>query len=362
MIRMTNLFTFLCACAALQSPADPPAVKAAPEWIEIDRVVAIVNQDIITYRQLMRDLKREKDGRQSIPANEMQAVQTRILTGRVKALLSKQAGQDMGADEQLVERNVQDTFERIVANNNGIVGLSKVMQTQDMSTQDLKKVLREELYANVFEESVTGEGSGLAARPNRDRYVRPGALRFHYQRALRDADSLQRIGGSTESVTLQTLTLDSDKNGGKDATLALAGELVQAIRTDADMNDLVRRHSANKENDGVGTPLEIARLRVLAPGLGKFIDDRPNDPALWPKYVSDPIVLNDTGTRVVVRLARIRAITPGVTPELESSKTQSLLAKAARDSLDDYRLERAFMRLHAAAYIWPPEYAAPQKR
>ncbi len=358
---MPSPCAILLACAALQSPAPPP-VKAAPEWEVIDQVVAIVNQDVITYRQLMRDLSREKDKRNLGNASEMQAAQTRILTQRVKQLLAKQAGQDMGADEKLVERNVQDSFDRIVLNNNGVVGMSKIMQGQDMNTQDVKKALREDLYTKVWEESITGEGAGLAARPNRDRYQRPGELKFRYERALRDPDGLRRIGGSTDAVTMQTLSLDSDKHGGRDATMALARDLKKAIAADADMNELVGRYSAAKENNGIGAPAEITRLRQIAPALAQFVDARPADPALWPKYVSEPIIVSDTGTRVVVLLARIREWTPAVTPRLDSSQTQERLTKLSRDSLDDYRLERAFVRLHQAAYVWPPEYAAAPQR
>ena len=48
-------------------------------------------------------------------------------------------------------------------------------------------------------------------------------------------------------------------------------------------------------------------------------------------------------------------------PDAAAQKYTGPNAKSARESLDEYRLERAFVRLHAAAYIWPPEYAAPQK-
>lgn len=358
---MMNLCTLLLACAALQSPTGAPAAKAKPEWFEFDRVVAIVNQDIITHRQLMRDMARENDRRPINNKSELQAAQTKILTRRVKTLLSKQAGQDMGADEKLVERNVQDSFDRIVAGNNGVVGMSKVMKTQDMNTQDVKEVLREELYTRIFEDAVTGEGSGLAARPNRDRYVRPGEMKFRYESALRRPELLQFIGGSQETVTLQMISLDSDKRGGRDATLALGHELAEQLRADADMGELVRKYSAATENDGVNPPAEISRLRTLAPGLAKFVDDRPSDATLWPKYISEPIVVADTGTRMGVLVARIKEITPGETPVLTSTRSQEQIAKYARDSLDDYRLERAFVKLHAAAYIWPPEYAAPQK-
>jgi hypothetical protein len=358
---MMNVCTLLLACTALQTPSVAPAENAKPDWFEFDRVVAIVNQDIITYRQLMRDLAREKERHTISNKSELQATQTRILTRRVKSLLSKQAGQDMGADEKLVERNVQDSFERIIANNNGVVGMSKVMKTQDMNTQDVKEVLREELYTRIFEDSVTGEGSGLAARPNRDRYVRPGEMKFRYQSALRRPELLQYIGGSQETVSLQTISLDSDKRGGRDATLALGHELAEQLRGEADMGELVRKYSAATENDGVNPPAELTRLRSLAPGLAKFVDDRPGDATLWPKYISEPIVVSDTGTRMMVLVARIKEITPGETPVLESTHSQEQIAKYARESLDDYRLERAFVKLHAAAYIWPPEYAAPQK-
>jgi hypothetical protein len=357
-----NPFTLLALCAALQSPANAPAVEASPQWKDFDRVVAIVNQDIITYRQLMRDLTREDGVRRIRSQTEMQAAQTKILTRRVKALLSKQAGQDMGADKKLVERNVQDSFDRIVQGHNGVVGMSQVMLAQDMNTQDVKNLLREELYTRIFEDAVTGEGTGLSARANRDRYVRPGELRFRYEATLRKPDLLPAIGGSQETVTMQTISLDSDKRGGRDATMALARDLAEQIRNGGDMAELVRRYSTSTENDGVGAPAEIARLRKLAPGVARFVDDRPADATIWPTYVSEPIVVADSGTRIAALVVRIKEVTPGQTPDLVSSKTQEQIAKFEQQSLDEYRLERAFVRLHQAAYVWPPEYAAQPKR
>ncbi|MDZ4774803.1 MAG: hypothetical protein SGI72_16890 [Planctomycetota bacterium] len=359
---MTSLTMILFACAALQTPSNPPDAKAVQDWSPLDQVVAIVNQDIITYRKLARDLVREKEQFQLNNPSEMQTAQSRILTRRVKALLAKQAGQDMGADEKLVERNVQDSFERIVANKNGVVGMAKVMQAQDVSTQDVKDELREELYSRVWKDSITGEGVGLAARSNRDRYVRPGEIKFRYERALRDPQALRQMGGTTETVTLQTLTLDSDKNGGRDATVALAVEIQKSLATDADMNELVRRYSVVKENDGIAEPAEIARLRPLSASLAKFIDGRPADPKLWPRYISEPIVIQDTGARLIIRIARIREMAAGSTPSIATSAVQEFITTQAQDSLDNYRLESAYSNLYRAAYVWPPEQSAQPKR
>ncbi|MBL8857352.1 MAG: hypothetical protein JNL28_02450 [Planctomycetes bacterium] len=350
----------ISACILQGAPPDSPAVRG--QWNDIDRVVAIVNQDIITWRQLMRDFKREFDSGQLTNESEIHAAQTKILTGHVKNLLRTQAGQDLGADPKAVERTVQDWFDRTVQSSNGVVGMSNVLQSQDMTTQDVKRGMRERIYGNAWSDSITGEGPGVATRPSRDRYVRPGQIRFRYEEALRRPEALRSIGGSNEMFTLQVLMLDSDKHGGKEKTLALAKELKLAIESGTDMSELVRRYGMPGANDGVGEPADLARIQLLFPAAAEFVRQRPKDDALLDKYVSEPLVIMETGGRVLYQLARIRLRVDGLTPKLSSPDVQRTLALRTRDDLDAFRLDRAYARLHRAAYVWPPEYSAQPER
>ena len=352
------LSAVLSTLAALQTPGEAPSAPT-PKWIEIDRVVAIVNQDVVTLRQLQRELRAWQARNQASDESQRQRAQSEILTARVKQLLGKQAGQDMGADEKLVERNVKDRFEMLVSNFNGTVGMSKVLQNQDLTADEWKKGLREQLYGSLWQDTVTGESPGLSERSARDRYVRPGQLRFRYVRALREPQTLNDLGGALETVTLQKLTLDVKANGGQDATMALARQCKQSIEDgSADMSELVRKYGKDKLNDGVDLPLPVSGLREILPAMARFVDARPADTSRWPTYVSQPFVF---GQYEAVQIVRIQEFTPARLPDLGDSVTQRAVTRLVRDDLDDYRLEHAFARLYDAAYVWPPEYASKNK-
>lgn len=362
---MMPIPTLACAFLALtstQTPATNPAPPAS-DWKEVDRVVAIVNQDIVTLFQLLRDLNRELKLRPVKDKSELQNLQTEILTARVKLLLSKQAGQDLGADPKLVDRNVQDRFDAYVAGQNGAAGLSKLLQFRDVTTQDLKQSIRETLYSSLWEDLVTGEGSGLSERPIRDLYVRPGQMQFRFDRALREPVTLGQLGGSVDSVTFQTLVLAADANGGLEATLRLAREYKQAIEAgSADMNELVRKHGHVKQADGVGAALELSGLRAQLPAAASFVDARPADVTRWPRYVSEPIVTGKPGSSQFVQIFRIQSFTPGHVPDFGSAQTQAAIVRIVRRDLDEYRLEHAYTKLFDAAYVWPEEYAPRNRR
>lgn len=343
------------ALAASQGPAAVPLRSTEPQWREFDRVMVIVNQDIITMRQLLRSLELEKASRPTMNESENQNAQTKILTESVKTRLSVQAGQDLGADEKVVERNVQDRIDRLIENYNGVVGFSKVLEARDATIEDLKLSMREELYSTVWEDSITGQGAGVSSRPTRDRYVRPGALAFEFNNALRDPAALQVMGGTTDMFTLQTLTLDPASNGGDEKTLALALDLRRRILAGEDMADLVRRYSVRKDKNGVGDPVDLRRIQNVAPPVASFVARSTVGD------VSDPVILQ-TKTGTLVQLVRLVEHTLGITPQLSSPEVQRTVTNELRRDLDNYRLERAYEHLHQAAYVWPEQFSARRPR
>ena len=108
---------------ASKTEASKTAAPKNDDWQEMDCVMMIVNEEIITRRTMGRDyflLKRERP-----PANDDEALrlQNDILTDNVKEKLRIQAGQDMGLDEAQVDRQVRDYLERETEVFSGVVGL-----------------------------------------------------------------------------------------------------------------------------------------------------------------------------------------------------------------------------------------------
>lgn len=343
----------LLALAIQQSPAPPATVET--KWRDLDRVVAIVNQDIITLRELSREIAAKRREREIKNDSELQALQDETLTTSVNTRLSIQAGQDLGADEKIVDHEVQEQVDRLIEKSNGVVGLSKFLAEKDMSVPELKRYYRERLYSNVWEESITGEGTGVSTRKTHDRFVRPGALLFEYRIALSDPVALKAMGGSKDTYTLQSLVLDPAANGGEEKTLALAQDLSRRIREGEDMAELVRHYSITKTNDGVADPAELVQLQRIQPALAKFASEsKAGD-------VSAPLPFQ-TKSGPLVRIVRLVEHTPGVTPDLASATVQSVVERIVVGDMDHYRLDRAYDQLYKAAYIWPDQFAARKPR
>jgi len=331
--------------AALQQEAARSAEKT---WIPYDRVMMVVNQDIITERQLWRDLARTNRDHPLKDDSEKRAAQEQILTERVKARLSVQAGQDLGLDEKLVDRNVQDRMQRIIASKNGVASMSKFLEEKDMTLQEMRTVLREEIYSSVWQDSVTGDGGGGGGRPKNDRFVRPGLLGFHYNNVVLKPEAYAALGGKPESFVLQTLLLDGDRYGGTDAAMKLALELKKRIEGGEDMGALVEQYSVSIEKKGVSEPADLGSLTRFDARVGDFAAKaKAGD-------VSDVLPLQRTN-KTYLRLVRLLDHTPAVKPDMTSAEVQAKITMSARKDLEDYRLGRALQVLLKASYVWPKE-------
>src|SRR6188768_119546 len=186
----------LCALpiAAVQSGAPQPAAAPAREgWRELDRVVVIVNEDIVTSHVLFRDYEQLRRARSVSNENDAARMRNEIMVEQVKDKLSVQAGRNMGLETSLVEAQVDDHLKRTVERFDGVVGLSEFLQSKDLSSTDARDQMRDRLYSDVWEQYVTGESAVPGGRISVDKYVRPGQMRFMYEVSLERPETLARI-------------------------------------------------------------------------------------------------------------------------------------------------------------------------
>lgn len=337
------------------APSIPAAIaRPTNDWQELDRVVMIVNQDILPMGRMMRDLERYLANRPRPSKSEMQRLQTEIQTLHVRNSLAAQAGQDLGADEKLVDRIVGDHMERQIADHNGVAGMAAFLESQRMTTEDMRRNLREQLYGEAWEETVTGRGTGVGARASKDRWIRPGLRKFHYENAVRHEEALAALGGRPETWKLQILALPCANFGGPDKTTELARDLKRQIEEGADMSELVQRYRPSDKERG------------LVEGSARAI--RANDKAIAAfaataaeAAVSEPLPLQ-TDQGDFVRLVRLVARDAAVRPEFASPTCQEALVENAQKDLDGYRLERAYVGLFRSAYVWPEELKQSARR
>jgi peptidyl-prolyl cis-trans isomerase SurA len=352
-------FALFCLCALTQDPAPVqapdvvgPRVDAAPArpWRQVDRVVMVVNNDIITESELMRRMVTLMKGRRLTPEEQRQA-EMQILGDKVRERLRVQAGSNLGVDEKLLDARVRENIERLRERQNGVVGLAQFLESKDVSGPELKKRLRDELYDQIYREGVTGEGPGPLGRVTTDRYVRPGQLRFMFDQAR--PDDLKALGGSPSTVRFHQMVLDVGTAGGKEAAREVARAVIARLEAGEEWTDVARSTSSARETEDP-PEVEEARLRELYPEIAEFVT------SATPGQISTPIE-GGTESKPVLRIVRFEGRTEGRTVEFSDFAVQEQLRKSSTEMLEQYRLETSYKELLRSSYVWPPEVVGRSK-
>jgi len=95
------------APAPTPGPAPAPAAEDDDEWHDLDKVIQVVNEDILTSRALARQMFIENRRKPFKDEAEAAEKQRQLHIDRVKDALQVQAGQDMGLDPKDVDHRVK---------------------------------------------------------------------------------------------------------------------------------------------------------------------------------------------------------------------------------------------------------------
>jgi hypothetical protein len=319
-------------------------------WKDLDLVLQIVNEQILTTREFLRDYARLTRKRPVSSKAEAREAESQIRSERVKDALRVQAGQDLGIDPAQLDRQVRDIMRRTQERLKGSTGMAAYLKDRDRTLFEEQELTRDSIHALFWDNYVTGEGSiGANTRPSRDLYVRPGYLKYTYRQCTLHPELLSVIGGSAPTVVLQQLFLEPGAPG-SEADSTLAEDLRRRILDGEDMGDLVDLYDArsNKQNRGVTEPYAEARLMEGDPAVGAFVRDaKPGD-------VSEVLPFQSKD-KSYLRLVRLVERTTAVVPVLESAEVQGKLSERIREDLSEWRRSEAFRDLVRASYVWPAE-------
>lgn len=341
--------SMILACAIAVSQQASPAPDEGG-WRPYDRVVVCINEDVITYRELARGLEQLGRNRPLNTEAERRRAEAEILDRSIRERLAAQAGEDLGFDPQVVEARVQENLGRLIERHNGIAGMAKFLESQDLTSREARDVVRDKLYSDLWEATLTGEGAGPGARPEQDPFLRPGLLDFHFRNAISDSRVLEQLGGSPQRVVLQTLFLAADDARGPQATQTLAEDLRQRIVSGEDMSDVVAQYSIAPKDRGISDPVEEEQIAKVDPRIAEFVARaKPGD--------LSPVETIVRENRTYWRIVKLVERQPAVVPKITTHAVQKRIAEAARRQTDDYRLGRGYRAMFEASYVWPPEYA-----
>jgi len=333
----------LLALVPQSDPAAPPAQERPSPgdgWVPYNRVELIVNEECVTNADIRAAMKRTKAAINS----EQEALQQfrAQAFGQVREILMSQGGRDLGFDDKLIQRVVDDHFAERKESAGSASLMSRQMAADNVDTIAWRRDARAEVYGRVWRSAVTGRAQGPGGRPYVDIYVRPGRLRFESEHNEGKLDQPAR-------VILQQLQIDVRKHGGDGQARALAEELRGRIAAGEDFGELAELYEAAPpgsgarlspiaESDLAGFPEVLAFVRQAKPGeLSEVL----------PRHAEGEVVGYELFRLLERREARIADLTD---PELQRD-----MVRALRDQLDNYHIRSGVQRLLEAAYVWPPE-------
>lgn len=356
---------------------DPAAVRAAPDapkqaapsapvqqdaagaqgpsndWQEVDRILLVINDDLLTRGQLLRAFARRAHEQNARTAEDQRRIWNELFTATIRDRVQKQAGESMGFDKAQIDRFARDDFERLTRSRGGVVGLAKALEKDGITAEELKEIRRDAIYADLWRDSITGKGASTAARPSRDRYVRPGLLRFEYQLAVDSPARLEAIGGTEGELRVQQLVVDAAAFDSLERARELTTQLRSRIVDGEDMGALVRQYSRMTDKDGVLVAAGPSNLVRLYPGAADFVEHaRTGD-------VSDAIPVDTGRARGFVILRLLERKAPEV-PALGTTDVQKKVGEKLQQEIDDFRIESALRRAIASSYIWQSEPPKPR--
>lgn len=179
MIAATTL-TLLLASPTSALPSVLQGVREDGEWITIDGVAAVVNDEIITEVELARESKTLlARNRISITTQEeLEEFESQVRSAVVLRRLQSQAGRELGIAEEEVNRVVDNHLGNL-RQRLGLVTYIDDLESRGLAASDAQSETRRQYYRATWEGSVVGDEVG-GQRPHRDRFVRPGEMKFYY--------------------------------------------------------------------------------------------------------------------------------------------------------------------------------------
>ena len=329
--------------AALPSPIAQDAALEKFDWVEV-----IVNDEILTFRQLMRVVHRKIRAGVNPTEEEFVALTNRVGRDLMQERLQTQGGVDMGFEPQEVERRVTNLLERRINDAGGAIQLADELSQSPVSLNDQKVSLRREIYQQKWEKAITGLGVGVKGRVYRDRYVRPGKLQLHYEQLKNGRLGVEAIGGTPALYSLQELILPISSEADAEQVRVQAERLSSELSRGADFTQIIRAQPRPTENDGM-----LPQLTGIALVRSKGKDSAIFAISAATGEVSKPIPDLSRGRLTGWRIMKLIKTEKPILPSFSDPKIQAALRRTIQKEMDSYRRDVGIQALRDGAFIWP---------
>ncbi len=154
------------------------------DWIPLDGVAAVINDEIVKESELQRELSsaRERLEQPISTAEELDEFQGYVRSTVVKRRLRTQAGAELGLAQEEVDRMID---EHLVdkRKRRGLLSYIGDLSSRGIDEHEIHSETRRQFYQGTWESSVLGE-EAAGRRPQHDRFVRPGEMYFRYKESI----------------------------------------------------------------------------------------------------------------------------------------------------------------------------------
>jgi len=359
MMNPLALALLLSGAAPQDTAAGPPAPGyPIDRWVPLDGVAIVVNSDPVTQRALERVLVERMAEEKVSTFEEQQMLIDQAVQDQVEALLIRQAGEDLGFAQEVVDAHISSQIEDRKEESGGIHDMANQLRQDAQTREQLSEDLERDLYEVSFKRRVMGYG-GAQERSAEDRYVRPGVIGRQYRHIRRTGlavDALFPVGATAATYELQILLLTPESYGSLEAAQRGAITAREALtRGVAEWEDLLSTIGGLPDMGRV-TPLRIEDIRLnFDPGnnsLVQFVMEGRQD--MLSPVLPFPRVNPVTGERRTVAYALYKLVNRQAAqiPSYRDAGVQKYLRRFLEIQADEERMDAALEVLMSSAYIW----------
>lgn len=212
-----------------------------------DTIIAIVNEDVITYGELMSKAKEmllsiENSG---LPAErkeiEKQKALRNILENMVdeKLILQEAKRYNINISDKTVREKIEEE-------------LKDKGSDLDTGEVDISELMRSRLTLQELFQKKTTYSQDEKFRAVIDTFVSPMEIRHYYEKNLKKKYTREY------KIKTRLITLYYKKHNGKDETILLANNIVQQLKTGADFGEMAKKYSDDRYAQDGGTWPRIA--------------------------------------------------------------------------------------------------------
>jgi peptidyl-prolyl cis-trans isomerase C len=317
-----------------------PVVLIAQDF-KSDSIVAIINDEIITYGEVLNKIKESFAGiensnlsreQKEAKKQELFKITLRRLVDE-KLTLQEAKRYNIKVSEETIKEHIQKEF-------------AKEGKTIDMGEVDLTDLMRSRLTLQELFQKKSQYSREENRRATIDTYVAPSEIREFYKKNILQFTKENKI-------KTRIITLFYSKCGGREQCLAKAEALVKELRKGADFAEMARLYSHDPYAKEGGTWPRVEREeKAVWDFFGKGELYSEVDDIIFsinPGEISDPIPLDAQQYCHIVKVEEVQV--GGVVPFAE---VQDAIHQRLRNEKVIAAVTRMLYRLRQKAFLWPP--------